>query len=403
MTQVAPKISSSRPPFWRDIKRYGQVGQFVFLVVIALIIAQLVANLFNELNRKGIPSDFNYLSQPTEFDIPENRGFDQSLPRWRMVLIGLQNTVLASALGIVLASALGLIIGVARLSSNWLVAKLSAIYVEVFRNIPPLVMIIFFSIAVFSSGPFPVFQEALELKLPGSNTNWLVLSNREVGVPSFSSEGGATAFWIIVLAGLALSAVVWRWRTKVSVSTGKPHHRVVWSFLVLLLVVVAAFNILGGPYDWSWPARSENGRRLVTGFSASSAYLSVALALAIYTASHIAEIVRGSILAVQKGQGEAASSLALSSFQRYRYVILPQALRTALPSITNQYLNLTKNTSLAAAVGYAELAYLTDISIGNDAPAPQSMLVMMAAYLVLSLIISVIANFFNRLLKLKER
>ncbi len=139
------------------------------------------------------------------------------------------------------------------------------------------------------------------------------------------------------------------------------------------------------------------------GFSTSAAYLSLTAGVGLYTASHIAEVVRGSILSVSKGQTEASESIALNSFQKYRFVILPQALRVAVPSITNNYLNLTKNTSLGAAVGYAELATLTRTSYASTSPAPQAILIMMCAYLVLSLIISLLANGFSRTLKLKER
>lgn len=401
--------SASRPErshFWRDARYYNIFIQIAAVALVGLLIGWLTRNLFNSLNNpeNRIPSGFDFLYQPTNFRISENWGWDTSLPKWRMLLIGLQNTILAAGVGIILASVLGLIIGIARLSSNWLVQRLSTLYVEIIRNIPPLVVIIFFSSAVFIAGPFPVFREATELQFPGTDTNWLILSNSRIGIPSFSAERNVGEFWIVVILALLIAVGIWLWRTQVSINTGVPHRRILWAVLFLAGVVVVAFITLGGPYDWAWPARDpEYGRRLVSGFGASAAYLSVTLALAMYTASHIAEIVRGSILAVQKGQGEAASALALSSFQRYRFVILPQALRTALPSITNQYLNLTKNTSLALAVGYAELASLTHTSIGNGSPAPQSILIMMAGYLLLSLVISLIANFFNRMLKLKER
>lgn len=397
---------TERPRFWRDARYYNIFIQIATVALVGLLIGWLLRNLSNSLNDPDnrIPSGFDFLFQPTNFTISENWGWDSSLPKWRMLLIGLQNTILAAGVGIVLASVLGLIIGIARLSSNWLVQRLSTLYVEIIRNIPPLVVIIFFASAVFIAGPFPVFRDAAELQFPGTDTSWLILSNSRIGIPSFSAERNTTEFWIVAILALLIAVGIWLWRTQVSINTGVPHRRILWSVLFLTGVVVVAFIALGGPYDWAWPARDpEYGRRLVSGFGASAAYLSVTLALALYTASHIAEIVRGSILAVQKGQGEAASALALSSFQRYRFIILPQALRTALPSITNQYLNLTKNTSLALAVGYAELANLTDTSIGNGSPAPQSILMMMAGYLLLSLVISLAANFFNRMLKLKER
>lgn len=404
------RSSDSRSPFVsflaaliRDRRTYRIIGQIVGVGIVALLILRLTGNLFSNLDRLNIPNDFDFIYQPTNFAIAENWGFDTRLPRWRMLLIGLQNTILAAGVGVILATILGTIVGIARLSSNWLVSKFSAFYVETLRNIPPLVVIIFFSIAVFSSGPFPIFREATELKLPWSDSNWLILSNSRIGFPSFSAERNIGAFWILFGMTFLFAACMWAWRTLKSAKTGVPHRRLQWSLGVFLVLLVLWFFLLNGPYDWAWPSRTENGRRLASGFGASSAYLSVTLAVAIYTASHIAEIVRGAILAIHKGQGEAATALSLSSYQRYRYVILPQAFRRIIPNLINQYLNLTKNTSLAVAVGYAELASLTQTSIGNGAPAPQSIILMMCGYLGLSLIISLIANVANRSLQLKDR
>ena len=388
---------------WSDIRTYRVAGQVIGVALVILLIWRLTNNLFSNLDRLNISRDFDFLTQPTNFAIADNWGFDPNLPRWRMLLIGLQNTILAAGGGIVLATILGTVVGIARLSSNWLVSKISTFYVETLRNIPPLVVIIFFSIAVFSSGPFPVFREATELKLPFSDTSWLILSNSRIGFPSFSAERNISAFWLLFAMTFLFAACMWAWRTLKSTKTGVPHRRFQWSLGVFVVLLVLWFFLLNGPYDWSWPSRTENGRRLASGFGTSAAYLSVTLAVAIYTASHIAEIVRGAILAIHKGQGEAATSLSLSSYQRYRFVILPQAFRRIIPNLINQYLNLTKNTSLAVAVGYAELASLTQTSIGNGAPAPQSILLMMCGYLGLSLIVSLIANVVNRSLQLKDR
>ena len=364
----------------------------------------LFENLRDSLTRVGAPTDFGFLTQPTGFDIPENRGFDLSLPVWRMILIGFQNTVLAAAVGIIIATVLGVIIGIARLSTNWLARKLAQLYVETFRNIPALVIIVFFSFALFQFGPLPVIEEAREFKLPGSDTSWLILSKIRIAIPSFIAHDGYILFWILAAAAVLVAGGVWWWRTNIFTDTGKPHHRVLWSTGVLVALVVLAFLALGTPFSWSWPARStENNFSFTGGFSIGTAYLAVTLALGLYTASHIAEIVRGSILAVPKGQTEACESVALSSYQRYRFVVLPQAMRIAVPAITNNYLNLTKNTSLGAAVGYAELASLTRTSYTSTSPAAQAIFVMMLAYLVLSLIIALLANGVNYKLKLKER
>ena len=394
-----PVVSS----WWRRTGFLSAIWQAALVAGVCLAGWWLYGNLVENLSRTRIPTDFGFLTQPTGFAIPENFGFDPSLPIWRMVLIGVQNTFLAGLVGVLLASIVGLVVGVARLSSNWLVARMAQVFVEGFRNTPPLVVIVFFSFAVFSFGPLPVFPEALDLRLPGSDSNWLVLSKSRIGIPSLSAERNTGLFWIIVVCGVAAAAGVWIWRSRRHVRTGEPHHRLLWALGVFAAVVLVAFLALGGPYAWALPARSENGRRLISGFGTSAAYLSLTLALALYTASHIAEVVRASILAVPKGQSEAAGALALSPLQRYRHVILPQGLRIAVPPTINQYLNLVKNTSLGTVVGYADVTNLTRTSIGNANPAPQSIAVLMGVYLVFSLVISLLLNIYNRSVQLRER
>jgi general L-amino acid transport system permease protein len=397
---AATAVASS---WWRRTGFLSAVGQAALVAGVCLAGWWLYGNLVDNLTRTRIPTDFDFLTQPTGFAIPENFGFDPDLPIWRMVLIGVQNTFLAGLVGVLLASIVGLAVGIARLSSNWLVARLAQVYVEGFRNTPPLVVIVFFSFAVFSFGPLPVFPEALDLKLPGSDSNWLVLSKSRIGIPSLSAERHVGLFWLLVICGVVAAALMWIRRSRRHIRTGQPHHRVLWSLGVLVVVALIAFVALGGPYAWSFPARSENGRRLISGFGTSAAYLSLTLALALYTASHIAEVVRASILAVPKGQTEASSALALSPFQRYRHVVLPQGLRIAVPPTINQYLNLIKNTSLGTVVGYADVTNLTRTSIGNANPAPQSIAVLMGVYLVFSLVISLLLNIYNRTVQLRER
>jgi general L-amino acid transport system permease protein len=178
---------------------------------------------------------------------------------------------------------------------------------------------------------------------------------------------------------------------------------VAWFLGILIACVVISYLALGGPVSMSWPAQSENRRLIVGGFALNWGFMSVTAALGLYTASHVAEIIRGSILAVPKGQNEASTALALSGMQRYRFVVLPQALRIAIPPIINQCLNLVKNTSLGSAVAYAEITALTQTSIGNGRPALQSLMVMMAVYLMFSLTISMLLNFVNRRFQLVTR
>jgi general L-amino acid transport system permease protein len=387
--------------WYRNVRLLRFVGQGVAVVAVVGLLAWLFNNLVNSLDRLNIGTDFGFLDRPTDFQIPFDDGFDPRSSVWSMILVGVKNTFLAGAFGIVLASILGVVIGIARLSSNWLVARLATVYVETLRNIPPLVVIIFFGFALFTFGPFPILRDADELSLFGNTA--LILSNTVWGIPSLVAGDGTGMFWIFVLVGAVLAAGVARWRTAVGERTGSPHHRVAYALGTVVAVAAVGAVIAGDVYSISWPAISENGRLILGGFKLNFGFISVAVALGLYTASHIAEIVRGSILAVPRGQSEAASSVALTSFQRYRHVVLPQALRIGIPPIISQYLNLVKNTSLGVAVSYAEITFLTTSSIGNGRPAPQSIAVLMGVYLVFSLTISFALNLYNRRLQLVER
>ncbi|HIE22169.1 MAG TPA: hypothetical protein EYP73_06170 [Acidimicrobiia bacterium] len=166
---------------------------------------------------------------------------------WNMVVVGVKNTFLAGFFGIILASIMGLIVGVSRLSENWLVAKLAAFYVELFRNIPPLVIIIFFGAAVFTNGPLPIFSESWEFKLPGSDTNFLILNNDKWGIPSFTQVGNLGLFYLVLGIGFIVAGFVWRWRTKRFDATGQPQHRVLWFLGVTLAFFIAGYLVTGQP------------------------------------------------------------------------------------------------------------------------------------------------------------
>lgn len=389
--------------WYRNIRVLRVVAQAVAVALAVGLLLWLFNNLISNLNRQNIGTDFGFLNRATNFQIPFDEGFQPSSPVWQMVLVGVKNTFLAGIVGILLASVVGLVIGVSRLSSNWLLAKLAALYVEAFRNIPPVVIIIFFGAALFTFGPFPVLSQANQVALPGGDANLLILSNSVWGIPGFIAEEGISVFWGTMALGVAAAAVVAWWRTRRSERTGEPHHRVLWALGVFAVIAIGGHLLTGGAIAMSWPELSENGRRIDGGFVINFGFISVTTALGLYTASHIAEIIRGSILAVPKGQTEAANAIALTSFQRYRYVVLPQALRIALPPTISQYLNLVKNTSLGIAVAYAEITALTKTSIGNGRPAPQSIAILMLVYLVFSLTISALLNVYNRRIQLVER
>ena len=363
--------------------------QVLAVVVVFGAILYLGNNLRNELIAKNLPTTFEFLDQPTGVTIADS-SFDPGSPVRAALLIGIKNTFLLVIVGVPLLTILGTLIGVARLSTNWLVAKIAMVYVEIIRNIPPLLIILFVFNAVILQLPPP--------RDPATPLDWFVISNLKITGPGFAASSGAGALLVIALLAVLAAVIVAMWRTKYSETTGHPSHRVLWGLGVLLAIVIVGYFFTGRPVQMSFPVL--DGRLITGGFGGLGAYFAVLLALVLYTASHVAEIVRGSILAVPRGQTEAANAIALSGFQRLRYVILPQAYRIALPPILNQYLNFAKNTSLAIAIGFAEITLITFQAIGNGYPAPPLILLLMGAYLLFSLTMSSLVNILNRRLQL---
>ena len=349
-------------------------------------------NLITNLRRLGLPDDFSFLDNRTGFRIT-GTNFDPANPVLEAFLVGARNTLLVAAVGIAISAVLGVLVGIARLSSNWLVRRAATVYVETLRNVPVLVVIIFFSAAVILS--LPSVDNPIE---------WLgaiALSKRGLWIPSLVAGDRAGLFLIIATAAVAGAVVLGWWRTKAWERTGQPHRRILSGLGLIAVVVVAAYVALGGPIAVSFPVRTQ---RSVAGGTIVSPELAALLAgLVVYTTSHIAEVVRGSIQAIPKGQVEAASAVGLRPGHRMRYVILPQALRIATPSLGNQFLNLTKNSSLAVAIGYPDLMRVARISIGSGVPAPQAIAIVMLIYLTISLFIAALVNLANWRLSLATR
>ena len=398
-------VVSTRPPFWRDIRVLRVVAQVAAVVLAIITVRWLLGNLTKNLDEQGIPTGFDFLDNPAGFAIRDSP-FDPASPVRHLIWVGVRNTAAISIVGVTIALIIGTFVGIGRLSTNWLVRKLATLYVETFRNIPVLVIIIFVGFALFTFGPLPQFNAANPpqlVQIPGTDNNLMILSSSRLGFPSLQNNDNGGTFWIVMAIALVAAIAVWVWRTKYNERTGAAHHRVIYSFGTLLVVGIAAYIGLSGPISFSWPVVSESGRLIVGGIATNDGYIAITLALGVYTASHIAEIIRGSILAVPKGQIEAGNALALSGFQRYRFVILPQAARIALPPIINQFLNLVKNSSLATAVAFPEITSLVRTAIGNGNPAPQMILILMGCYLVFSLFISLILNILNRKLRIEGR
>ncbi|MCY3962642.1 MAG: ABC transporter permease subunit [bacterium] len=394
------------PALWRDVRVLRLVAQVLAVVVVVALIRWMFHNLISSMDRVGLPKDFDFVDKPYGVAVRDAFGLGVRDPVWKALLVGLQNTVVASIVGVFIATVVGLFVGIARLSSNWLVAKGASLFVESLRNIPPLVVIVFFGFALFTYGPLPPFTAASppwQGKFFGSDSNWIIISKDRWGIPSLASENNVGLFWLFVLVAALIAVAVWQWRTRRNDATGEPHRRVLWSLGVFAAIVVVCFVALGGPYSWSWPAISESGRRVSGGFSTNSGYMSLTLGLGLYTASFVAEIIRGSILAVHKGQTEAAMAVGLKSGQRYRHVVLPQAQRIAIPPYISECANLIKNTSLGIVVAYPDLTLIVITAWGINFPAPQLLLIHMLVYLIINLLVSALLNIYNRSIQLRER
>ena len=362
------------------------------MVVVVAFGLWLWGNLQTNAERTNIPLSFDYLDQPADLTVPGN-AFRQSQSVRDAVLVGLGNTVRVAAAGIVLATILGTLIGIARLSTNWLLSRLARAYVETLRNIPLLIIVVFSYSAVFLRLP----------RLEDSRTYGGIFlpSIRGVGTVWFTTDGQGWSILAVVLAAVVATVAVVRWRSRVQDRTGDLARGGLFGIVTFAAVAVAGLAVLGMPLGVTTPALE--GRRIVGGITMLPEFAALLFALVIYTASHIAEIVRGSIQAVPRGQNEAATALALSGYQRMRLIVLPQAMRIAVPALGNQYLNLTKNSSLAVAISYFELTKITQVSIGNRAPAVPSFTLLLGIYLLLSLGISLLVNAANHRLALVER
>jgi len=289
---------------------------------------------------------------------------------------------------------LGILVGVARLSTNFLVRNAARLYVEFVRNVPLLAVITLTYVAIVQNG-FPQLDEAWTV---GSV---LVLSNDVSAIAWY--DGNDLVMLAILAAGLVAGWVAVRWRRAVSDRTGAPARSGLFVLGAFMIVLVAGWFLYG--FSVTTPEIVERGiaRRVIGGMGMTSIYFGALVALVVYTSSHIAEIVRGSIQAVSKGQSEAADALALSTSQRLWYVVLPQAMRIAVPPLGNQYLNLTKNTSLAAIISYGDLTKITELGTSNSIPVVPAYVTLLLIYLSVSISISLLVNLANWRLKLVER
>jgi general L-amino acid transport system permease protein len=383
---MATATTTARPPFWRNVRFLRILGQAIFVLLLAIVAREAFLNLRYGVEQQNLDLSFDFLRQRAGFAIKEGIAYSPNESFWSAYVVGVMNTVRIAFVGIVLATVLGLVMGIARLSSNWLVRRIAQVYVEVIRNTPVLVQIIFWYVAVVLA--LPVIEGGLSV------FDLAFVSNRGTAVTWFHLEDGIWTWALFLLAAAIVGWFVARWRTAFGARTGRPARRLPWVAGAFVLVAAAGFVLSGSPLAADAPVVGRFGYE--GGLQVSPEYTALLLGLVIYTGAFITEIVRGSIQSVPKGQKEAAEALGLTPRQQLQLVVLPLALRVAIPPLNNQYLNLTKNSSLALAIGYPEIVSVSNTIINQAARATQMLLLMMGTYLVLTLSISAVMNALNR-------
>ncbi|MBF4246741.1 amino acid ABC transporter permease [Vibrio anguillarum] len=369
--------------------------QIIAVLVLVFFFYTIVTNALSNLSSRGIATGFDFLDQEAGFGIGLTLiEYNETFSYGRTFIIGLLNTALVSFLGVVFATLLGFFIGIARLSSNWLVSRLAAVYIEIFRNIPLLLQIFFWYFAVLQTLPSP--RQSMQL---GDS---IFLNVRGLFFPAPIFESGSTFIFIAFLAGLLTTLIIGIWARNKQRLTGQqtPMGRIAAILCILLPVIV--YFAMGRPVSAEYP--QLQGFNFQGGISIIPELAALLIALSIYTAAFIAEIVRSGINAVSHGQSEAAMSLGLSRSKTLKLVVIPQALRIIIPPLTSQYLNLTKNSSLAMAIGYPDLvSVFAGTTLNQTGQAIEIIAMTMGVYLTLSLTTSALMNIYNRKVALVER
>jgi general L-amino acid transport system permease protein len=387
--------ASGKRALLSDERVRGVILQILVAAAVLAFAAFVIHNTVVNLQRLGISTGFRFWNQTAGFDIAQTLiPYEMTSTYGRAFWVGLVNTLVVSAVGIVLATLIGFIVGVARLSRNWLIAKLAAAYVDLLRNIPLLLQILFWYFGVLAT--LPGVRQSL------SFGEAVFLSNRGLYAPALVAEPGFG--WVVAafVLGLAGAVGIARWAKRRQDRTGEqfPIFRVAVGLLLGPPLLVAL--VTGLPWSWEYP--ELRGFNFSGGIRMLPEFVALLLALTLYTAAFIAEIVRAGIQSVSRGQTEAAYALGLRPRQTTRLIIIPQALRVIVPPLTSQYLNLTKNSSLAVAIGYPDLvSVFTGTVLNQTGQAVEVIAITMLVYLTISLLISMFMNWYNRRIALVER
>ena len=390
-------VESGQPekiPFWLDPKKRAIIFQVGVLCMVGLLAYYLVSNTLINLERQSIATGFGFLNKESSFEIGESLiPYSAASTYGRALIVGALNTLKVAFIGVVITLILGAIVGVARLSTNWLVAKIASTYIEVMQNIPILLQLFFWYSLFYESFPSP--QQAL------NPISGLFLCNRGV-IFAVPESHPAHKYMLLALIVACIGVYLFRrWAKKLQDTTGKalPIFRISVSAIIGLPLL--AWLAFGAPMKMDVPELT--GFNFSGGATLSPEFIALLLGLVLYTAAFVAEVIRAGIQSVGKGQREAAMSVALKPNQVLNLVILPQALRVILPPLTSQMLNLTKNSSLAVAIGFPDFVSVANTTINQTGQSIEGVALIMAVYLIFSLSTSVFMNWYNKKVKLVER
>ena len=394
MTAAAEARDRPKVSFWNDPKIRAIFVQVLLLAVLAFLGYEMVQNTIANLKSRNIASGLEFLSKTSGFDIIQSLiPYSSGSSYGAAIAVGFLNTVLVAAISIAAATVIGFIMGVMRLSKNWLAARIATFYIEFFRNVPLLLQIFIWYSAVLQ--PLPGPREALNV------ADMFFLSNRGFMMPKPIFGEGAWLGPAGLLAAIAVSIAIARWARARQAATGQPFPIFLTSFGLVVLLPIIGFGLAGFPLSWEYPALK--GFNFAGGVDVIPELMALFLALSVYTGTFIAETVRAGIQAVSHGQTEAASALGLRPRSTLRLVVIPQAMRVIIPPLASSYLSLTKNSSLAVAIGYPDLVATGGTVLNQTGQAIEIVGLWMIVYLSLSLLTAAFMNWFNSRMKLVER
>ena len=398
MDTILRNLTYQGIPIWRNVYVLRWVSQITSGLLVVLLVSWFFVNIGNAIEDREIPYGFSFLSREYQTPIGQHfLAYEASDTFLYAFFVALTNTMIVSIVGVTLATILGIFVGVCRMSSNWIVSKIALLYIEFFRNVPLLVHLFFWFYVVLE---LPPVREGYGI------AQRMYIHNGGLSIPWVSANGTAVAgIWLLVVA-LAIVAgfVTHRRLASRERDTGIASYPLIFGVVVTLGIsafawLLISFGLIGSggepPFTLSYPEPKGTFGRIAGGLTLSGGLIALLAGLVTYTAAFIAEIVRGGVQSVGRGQTEASRSVGMSAMNTLRHITFPQALRVIVPSMISQYLNLTKNSSLAGAIGYSDLTNVAK-TMTQTAPAVSIFIMIMVAYLAMSLVYSVIGNLYNR-------